>query len=68
MSGPSPEISIGGKLLREMLATKDWVLVNGQGSELVEVGPYTREDPATGKLSCLDFSIVAFSSSVLAPA
>ena len=44
---------------REMLATKDRVLVNGQCSELVEGGPYTREDPATGKLSCLDLSIVS---------
>ena len=57
--GTSPEISVGGKLLREMLATGDWVLVNGQGSEVVEGGPYTREDPATGKLSCLDLSIVS---------
>ena len=57
--GTSPEISLGGKLLREMLATKDWVLVNSQGVEVVEGGPYTREDPATGKLSCLDLSIVS---------
>ena len=57
--GTSPETSIGGKLLTEMLSTKDWVLVNGQGSEVVERGPYTREDPATGKLSCLDLSIVS---------
>ena len=34
--GTSPEISLEGKLLREMLATKDWVLVNGQGKEIVE--------------------------------
>ena len=45
--------------MREMLATKDWVLVNSQGREVVEGGPYTREDPATGKLSCLDLSIVS---------
>ena len=34
----SPEISVWGKLLREMLATKNWVLVNGQGKEIVEGG------------------------------
>ena len=59
VQGTSPEISVGGKLLREMLTTGDWVLVNGQGSEVVEGGPYTREDPATGKLSCLDLYIVS---------
>ena len=57
--GTSPEISLGGKLLREMLATKDWVLVNGQGKEIVEGGRFTRQDPASGKLSCLDLTIVS---------
>ena len=38
---------------------KTWVLVNSQGREVVEGGPYTREDPATEKLSCLDLSIVS---------
>ena len=57
--GNNPELSKGGKLLREMLATKDWVLVNSLGAEVVEGGPYTRVDPATSKLSCLDLFIVS---------
>ena len=31
------------KLLRELLATGDWILVNGLGKEVVEGGPFTRE-------------------------
>ena len=42
--GNSPEISSGGKLLREMLSTKEWVLVNGLGPDVVEGGPFTRRD------------------------
>ena len=57
--GNSQEVSLGGRLLRELLATKDWVLVNGQGSEVVQGGPFTRKDPATGGLSCLDLWVVS---------
>ena len=52
--GNKQEVSLGGRLLRELLATKDWVLVNGLGREVVEGGPFTRRDPATGNMSCLD--------------
>ena len=45
--GNSQEVSLGGRLLRELLATRDWVLVNGQGREVVQGGPFTRKDPAT---------------------
>ena len=57
--GNNPDLSKGGKLLRELLATKDWVLVNSLGADVVEGGPYTRVDPATSKLSCLDLFIVS---------
>ena len=50
--GNHPEISPGGRLLREFLSTGDWILVNGLGEEEVEGGPFTREDPATGFRSC----------------
>ena len=57
--GNKQEVSLGGRLLRELLATKDWVLVNGLGREVVEGGPFTRRDPATGNMSCLDMFIVS---------
>ena len=58
VQGNKPELSLGGKLLRELLATKDWLLVNGLGKEVVQGGPFTRIDPATGRLSCLDLFII----------
>ena len=57
--GNHPDISPGGKLLRTLLATEEWILVNGLGEEVVEGGPFTRIDPATGKLSCLDLFIAS---------
>ena len=57
--GSHPQISIGGQLLRDLLATKNWVLVNSMGDEVVEGGPWTREDPATGEKSCLDLFIAS---------
>ena len=53
------EVSLGGRLLRELLATGNWSLVNGLGKEVVQGGPFTREDPATGVMSCLDLWIVS---------
>ena len=57
--GNHPEVSLGGRLLRDLLATRNWYLVNGLGQEFVTGGPYTREDPATGIMSCLDLFIVS---------
>ena len=57
--GNHPELSVGGKLLRELLATRNWFLVNALGEGVVEGGPFTREDPASMKLSCLDLFIVS---------
>ena len=57
--GNNKEISFGGKLLRELLASGNWVLVNGLGREIVEGGPFTRVDPASGNMSCLDLFIVS---------
>ena len=55
--GNSPKVSLGGKLLRKLLDTGNWILVNGLGSEIVKGGPYTRQDPDTGNQSCLDFIV-----------
>ena len=57
--GNHPEISLGGRLLRSLLITGDWILVNALGQAVVEGGPFTRRDPATGKESCLDLFIVS---------
>ena len=57
--GNNPEVSLGGRLLLDLLATRNWYLVNGLGQEIVEGGPFTRQDPATGGLSCLDLFIVS---------
>jgi hypothetical protein len=52
-------VSAGGQLLRGLLDTGDWTLVNGMGDEVVTGGPFTRRDPATGNMSCLDLFIVS---------
>ena len=57
--GNHPEVSLGGRLIRNLLSTGDWVLVNGLGQETVQGGPFTRKDPATGNQSCLDLFIVS---------
>ena len=57
--GNSPEVSPGGRLLRGLLATGEWALVNAMGEQVVQGGPWTREDPATGGLSCLDMFVVS---------
>ena len=57
--GNKAEVSPGGKLLRAMLATRNWILVNSLGQEVVEGGPFTRLDPASGVLSCLDLFVVS---------
>ena len=54
ITGNNPEVSLGGQLLRDLLTTRNWCLINGLGQEIVEGGPFTRRDPATGNLSCLD--------------
>ena len=59
--GNHPEVSPGGKLLRELLMTGKWFLVNGMGVEVVEGAPFTRVDPATGTRSCLDLFVVSSS-------
>ena len=57
--GNHSEVSVGGRLLIDLLASKNWILVNSLGQEIVEGGPFTRKDPATGNLSCLDLFIVS---------
>ena len=55
VAGNSPDLSYGGKLVRELVATEEYVLFNNLA--LVEGGPWTREDPGDGGLSCLDLAI-----------
>ena len=57
--GNNREVSLGGQLLRDLLDTRDWTLVNGMGELVVRGGPFTRQDPATNKMSCLDLFIVS---------
>ena len=57
--GNDSTVSPGGRLLRGLLESQDWVLVNSMGEEVVEGGPFTREDPATGKESCLDLFVAS---------
>ena len=54
-----PEVSLGGKLLRDLLSTGNWLLVNALGETVVTGGPLTRQDPATGNKSCLDLFVVS---------
>ena len=55
--GNSPTVSYGGKLVRDLVATEEYCLLNGLA--LAEGGPWTREDPGDGGLSCLDLAIVS---------
>ena len=57
--GNHSEVSAGGKLLRGLVATKNWILVNGLGGNLVQGGPFTREDPGNAKKSSLDLFVVS---------
>ena len=59
VGGNHPEVSAGGRLLRCLLAGGNWVLVNALGQEVVEGGPWTRVDPATGEGSVLDMFVVS---------
>ena len=52
-------MSVGGRLVRDLLATGGWALVNEMGEEVVEGSPFTREDPATGECPCLSLYIVS---------
>ena len=42
-----------------LLDTRNWTLINGMGEQVVRGGPFTRPDPATNKMSCLDLFIVS---------
>ena len=53
------DVSLGGHLLRDLLGSRNWTLVNGMGKEVVRGGPFTRKDPATNQMSCLDLFIVS---------
>ena len=52
--GNHPDVSHGGQLIRDLVESGNWALVNAM-EEKVKGGPFTRSDPATGRLSCLDF-------------
>ena len=63
VEGNSGSTSLGGDLIRELLATEDYILVNN--TDLAEGGPWTWEDPKDRKKpweernkSCLDLVIV----------
>ena len=60
--GNKERVSHGGEMVRELLREGEYVLLNGL--ELAAGGPWTRVDPATGGLSCLD---LALASSCLVP-
>jgi hypothetical protein len=57
--GNHPDTTLGGRLLLDLLATGNWVLVNGLGHKVVTGGPFTRKDPASGNMSCLDMFVVS---------
>ena len=57
--GNNREVSLGGRLLRDLLDTRNWTLVNGMGQQVVRGGPFTRKDPATNNMSCLDLFVVS---------
>ena len=50
--GNHPEGTPGGHLIRDLVESGNWVMVNSM-KEKVEGGPFTRQDPASGRQSCL---------------
>ena len=58
VEGNNPDITYGGKLVRELIKSGEYILVNNTWK--TTGGPFTREDPAKlHKKSCLDFCIVS---------
>ena len=56
VKGNNERISYGGQLLRELIATEDYCLVNNL--DIATGGPFTRIDPADASIrSCLDYFI-----------
>ena len=58
VKGNHPEISYGGELIRELVASGQYLIVNN--TDVAIGGPFTRLDPADeNKKSCLDLCIVS---------
>ena len=55
VDGNKPEVSYGGKLIRDLVSSGDFFLLNNLG--ITRGGPWTRVCPGTGKGSCLDLAI-----------
>ena len=55
--GNKEKISGGGEMVRDLLREGEYVLVNRLG--LAKGGPWTRVDPASGVLSCLDLTLIS---------
>ena len=55
INGNKLEISYGGKLIRDLISSGDFFLLNNLG--ITRGGPWTRVCPGTGKGSCLDLAI-----------
>ena len=52
-----PKITFGGEFVRAMLEDGEYICLNNHPNAIG--GPFTRLDPATGKLSCLDLVIIS---------
>ena len=58
VTGNHPEISFGGELVRELVASEEFILVNN--SEVARGGPFTRWDPSDEtKKSCIDLVLAS---------
>ena len=56
VAGNNDKISYGGQLLRELIATEEYCLINNL--DIACGGPFTRVDPANANIkSCLDYFI-----------
>ena len=58
VTGNHPEITFGGELVRELVASEEFILVNN--SEVARGGPFTRWDPSDEtKKSCIDLVLAS---------
>ena len=42
-----------GKMIRDLVESGNWKLINAM-EDIVEGGPFTRKDPATGRETCIN--------------
>ena len=59
VEGNHSKVTFGGQLIRDLLSTEKYILVNSNSTNKVEGGPFTRYPNCSAKKSCLDLFIIS---------